>query len=85
MVSKTPPLEAPFLGTPVSDPPPRLPRCRMLDGRLNRCSGEALSTDPKVIRICARHAGEVLELVAEQQSLVLAAQRLVAASARRSA
>ena len=74
MVSKTPPRSA------TLTPPNRAVRCRMLDGKLNRCSGEALSDDPKVIQICQRHAAEVLELVAEQRSLVAAARRLVAAA-----
>lgn len=43
------------------------PRCRIINGRGQQCTGEALDTDPKAIKICLRHAGEVLELVKDRQ------------------
>jgi hypothetical protein len=58
---------APTADAPV---PPRASRatCRMTTARGNRCTGEALDPDLKVIQICARHAGEVLALINERTS-----------------
>lgn len=43
--------------------PERKARCRMLDGREERCPNEALDPDPKAPQICGRHALEAAQLL----------------------
>jgi hypothetical protein len=45
--------------------PDRKARCRMTNGRLDRCPNEVIDTDPKAPQICARHALEGTQLLAD--------------------
>lgn len=56
---------------------PRVIRCRMLDHHGDRCTGEALWADGE-IRICARHAGLVMEAINAQAALIRATGRRAA-------
>lgn len=42
--------------------------CRFMTAKGNRCTGEALDPDPKVVQVCARHAAEVMELIADHKA-----------------
>lgn len=56
---------------------PRIIRCRMLDNHGDRCTGEALWAEGEV-RICARHAGLVMEAISAQAALIRVAGRRAA-------
>jgi hypothetical protein len=53
--------------TPTEAPPPREPRCRYLRKSSNPCANPALDPDSNAIWICARHAAQVMALVAEHR------------------
>lgn len=57
------------MNTQTRPAPAATPRatCRMTTTRGNRCTGEALDSDPKAVQICARHAAEVMQLISDRQ------------------
>lgn len=48
--------------------PDREPRCRMRNALGDPCPSPALDPDPKAVQICMKHAGKVIQLVAEHRA-----------------
>lgn len=53
-------------GNPPAEKTSTRATCRMTTAKGNRCTGEALDPDAKVVQICTRHAAEVMQLINER-------------------
>lgn len=49
----------------------RAPRCRMVGGTGNRCTGEVVDPDPRALQICPRHALKAAQLLAEAGAIAI--------------